>query len=288
MSIKDLFDHAKDHPYIVALCLFACLVVGVFFGVIYMQASGERLQARGERITLLDERLKQQEDATKRQRQVNKYVQDQVAALRSGFNHLPPAVAEVKEALIEAKRTNSVKPVMHIRLTNSLDSVERQMIVLKTAIENSEALQKAMEPFLTGSLAEERSNFTKAIEQYQEASKYGLAQADARLARLYLAGKGVEANQVRAKQLYEVAALRGVLDAKIELADFYLGGQGASRDPVRAAAYLSIEPSFTVATARARDIERELTPSQKLELTELMKSLEARQAVLVPLTLPPN
>lgn len=284
MAIKDIFDQAKQHPYIAAVSLFACLVVGTFFGVIYMQASSARLDARAERITLLDERLKQQEETTKRQKQINKYVQDQIAALRNGFSNLPPAVAVVKDALNDAKKTNSVKPSMHVRLLASVDSVERQLVILKTAIENSEAMQKAIEPFLTGAISEERSNFAKAAESYQEASKFGLAQADARLARLYLAGKGVEKNPDRAKQLYELAALRGVREAKIELADLFLAGRDNTRDPVKAAAYLAVEPSFDVATAKARDIERELSSAQKLELSALIKALEERQATLTATT----
>lgn len=286
MAIKDIFDQAKQHPYIVAVSLFACLVVGAFFGVIYMQASSARLDARAERITLLDERLKQQEDAAKKQKQVNKYVQDQLIALRSGFSNLPPAVATVKEALLDAKKNKSVKAAMHVRLVASVDSVERQMVILKTALENSEALSKALEPFLTGAISEEQSNFVKAAASYKEASKYGLAQADARLARMYLVGNGVERDPGRAKQLYEVAALRGVLDAKLELADLFLAGHGEVKDPVKAAAYLAIEPSFDAALTRAQAIRRELSVAQTEELESLMKRLENRQAVLAATRVP--
>jgi hypothetical protein len=284
VAIRDIFEQAKEHPYIVAVSLFACLVVGMFFGVIYMQASNARLDARGERITLLDERLKQQEETTKRQKQINKYVQDQIASLRGGFNKLPPAVALVKDALNDAKKTNSVKPSMHARLFASVDSVERQLVILKTAIDNSEAMQKAIEPFLTGALSEELSNFAKAAESYEEASRLGLAEADARLARLYLTGRGVEKNPNRAIQLYELAALRGVREAKIELADLFLEGRGNTRNPVKAAAYLAVEPSFDVATARARDIERELSSTQKVELSDFIQALEERQATLTAAT----
>src|SRR5262245_12527593 len=96
MALKDLFDQAKEHPYTVALALFACIVIGGFAGGAYMTVTEARLGAREERISVMDERLKSQEYATKRQRNVNKLVQEQIGALKKGFDGLPPAVSSVR------------------------------------------------------------------------------------------------------------------------------------------------------------------------------------------------
>lgn len=280
MAIKEIFDLAKQHPYIGTVALLACLSVSGYLGVIYKQVSDERLEARQERLTLMDERLKAQEDAMKRQRHVNKYVQEQLAALRTGFSGLPPAIESAKSALDDGIRTKGMKTTTHARLSEALAVVERQTVVLKTAIENSEALQKALEPFLSGAAAEAGANYAMAAEFYLDASKLGLAQAEARLARLYLSGKGVEMNADKAKKLYERAALKGALDAKFDLADIYLAGRGVDRNPVAAAAYLAVEPSSAAAVMKATEIASELTADQKVQLEAFMRSLEYRQAVL--------
>jgi hypothetical protein len=287
MNIKDLLDFEKKHPYLVISTLFCCVTIGGFLGVIYVNVSNERLEVRQERLALMDDRLKQQEEATKRQKQINKYVQEQLSALRTGFSGLPPAIEGAKYELNDALRKRSVKHHAHAKIHTAISSVERHAVVLKTAIENSEALQKALEPFLNGAAAEDNSDFEKAAALYFDASQLGLAEADARLARLYMFGKGVEADTTKAKQLYERAALKGAIEAKFALADLYLTGTSVSKDPVRAVAYLYVQPSFVAAIERAQKIEVHFTKEDTKRLQDTLKNLEHRQADLLNVRIDP-
>lgn len=281
MSIKDLFDQAKQHPYLVSLALFACLVVGGVAAVAYMTVSDARLDMREEKIGVLDERLRLQEDTSKRQRHINKLVQEQIGSLRKGFDALPPAVTGVRTVLTDAERSGAMQKTTRLRLHASLQSVEQQLVVLQAAITNSEALSKSLDVLVSGALAEEGTRYAEAADYYRKAANAGIVDAQVRLARLYFEGKGVEKNVDLATQLYERSALQGNLTAKDELVKFYYSGDGAQQNTVRAAAILSIEPRSETQKVTLQSMSKELDAKEQTEFIALVKSLQQAQIAIV-------
>lgn len=281
MLIKDLFDHAKQHPYLVSLALFACLVIGVFAAVAYVEVSGARLDMREEKIGVLDERLKLQEDSSKRQRHINKLVQEQIGSLRKGFDALPPAVSGVRTALTDAEHSGAMEKAIRLRLHASLQSVEQQLVVLQAAIANSEALSKSLDVLLSGAVAEEGTRYAEAADFYRKAANAGVVDAQVRLARLYFEGKGVEKNVDLATQLYERSALLGSLAAKDELVKLYYSGDGAQQNKVRAAALLSIEPRSETQKLTLQSMSSELNAKEREKIRALVESLRKAQVAMV-------
>ena len=61
-------------------------------------------------------------------------------------------------------------------------------------------------------------------------AKKGFAQAQYNLGVLYLEGKGVKANLIKAKKLFEFAAEQGVVKAQNKLALMHVKGMGVVKD----------------------------------------------------------
>ncbi|WP_428826206.1 tetratricopeptide repeat protein [Azonexus sp. IMCC34842] len=281
MEPKDLLEQAKRHPYIVAVALAACLAVGGFTAVAYMKISEARLGVREEKIGVLDERLKLQEDSSKRQRHINKLVQEQIGTLRKGFDSLPPAVTGMRAALSDAERSGGLRKNMRGRLNSSLQSVEQQLVVLQAAIANSEALSKSLDLLVSGVVAEEGTQFSEAAGFYQQAANAGVVDAQARLARLYLEGKGVKKNVDLAARLYERSALLGDLNAKDKVVKLYYSGDGVQQNTIRAAALLSVQPSSEAQQLTLASITREFDSAEKKKVIEMIESLRKTQAAIV-------
>lgn len=281
MPIKDLLDQAKQHPYTVAVALFACLVVGGFASVAYMRVSEARLGVREEKIGVLDERIRLQEDASKRQRHINKLVQEQIGSLRKGFDALPPAVTVVRTALTDAERSGRLQRSVRGRLNSSLQSVEQQLVVLQAAITNSEALSKSLDLLVSGAVAEEGTRYAEAANYYRKAANAGVVDAQARLAKLYLEGKGVDKNIDLATRLYERSALQGDLNAKDEVVKLYFSGHGIQQDPIRAAAFLSVQPTSEAQQLTLASISRDFDSVKRAQVRELIESLRKVQVSIV-------
>lgn len=274
MALKDLLDQVAQHPKTVAVALFACLVVGGFGAVFYLKVSEAR-------IALLDERMRMQEDASKRQKHVNRLVQEQVGSLRKGFEGLPPAVVDIRTALAEPEALRQMPTRVRAKVDARLQSVETQLVVLQSAITNSEALSKSLEALVTGAIAEEEKRYADAARLYRLAANSGVIDAQARLARLYLSGNGVEKNLDVGTRLLEASALLGDLSAKDDAVKLYLSGHGDHAPSVRAAALLSIEPRSSVQATTLVSISRNLSDEQRTALREQIELLRKQQITLV-------
>lgn len=273
MSFKDLLDQVKQHPKIVAVAMFACLVVGSVGAGFYLKVSEAR-------IALLDERMKAQETDSKKQKYVNRLVQDQVGSLRKGFEGLPVAVSGVRAVLSEAERARAVPGRIRTKFDSTLQSVEHQLVVLQAAISNSEALSKSLETLISGAIAEEEKRYADAANLYRIAANAGVPDAQARLARLYVAGKGVERNTELAAQLFETSALLGNIGAKDDAVELYFAGHGATSPNIRAAALLAIEPRSETQAVVQEDLYSKLSEVERKLLTELILVLRKTQADL--------
>lgn len=274
MALKDLFDQVAQHPRTVAVSLFACLVVGGVGAAFYLKVSEAR-------IALLDERMRMQEDASKRQKHVNRLVQEQVGSLRKGFEGLAPAVVGIRTALTEPETLRQMPKRLHAKVDARLQSVESQLVVLQSAITNSEALSKSLEALVTGAIAEDEKRYADAARLYRLAANSGVIEAQARLARLYLSGNGVEKNLDFGTRLLETSALLGDLSAKDDAVKIYLSRPSDQAPAVRAAALLSIEPRSTVQAKTLVSISRDLSDEQRRKLREQIELLRKEQITLV-------
>lgn len=282
MPLNALLDQAKHHPFIVAVALFGCIVVGGTAAAAYMKLSEVRLGMREEKIAVLGERLKLQEESSERQRHINKLVQEQMGLLRKGFETLPPAVKGVRTVLIDAERSGGLKKDIGKKLYSSLESVECQLEVLQTAVINSEALSKSLNLLVSGVISEERGQFAEAVSLYQQAAQEGNVVANTRLANLYLKGKGVSADYDFAIKLFEKSALLGDIDAKDEAINLYSSGRGVEKSsPIYAAALLSVQPSSEEQLIKLASIIQELNPEEKKKLSEHVELLKQIQNDIV-------
>ena len=273
MSLKDLFDQVSQHPKIVAVSLFACLVVGSVGAVFYLKVSEAR-------IAVLDERMRSQEDASKRQKHINRLVQQQVSALHKGFEGLPPAVFDIRRAVTEPG-SRGVPAHVRMKLITQIELLEGQLTVLQSAIANSEALSKSLDTLVAGIKAEENNDYSAAARLYAQAAETGVVEAQARLGRLYREGHGVQSELDIAARLLESSALRGSLSAKDDAVDIYLTSNRYENPKVRAAALLSIEPSSQVQKARLESLSRHFSHSEIDALEKQIAELRKAQAELV-------
>lgn len=253
MSTSDLFGLAKEHPYIIAVALFVTLSVGAVGATIYIGASEARIGSREERVSLMDERLKLQEEHTKKQRRINKIVQDQMFGLKKGFESLPEAVSSVHGAVKESKILNTAKNPLRKKLSTSLDDLDKQVLVLQTAVRSIEAMSQALDVLVSGINLEESGNFSKAYENYVKAASAGVPEAYNRVGLLSFTGRGVAQDKEAAISNWEKAALLGSSEAKERLAVMYATGDQVPKDLARAAAILAVEPKLESDNPLIRD-----------------------------------
>ena len=100
------------------------------------------------------------------------------------------------------------------------------------------------------------------------------AAAQYTLARLYVHGEGVEANDAEAAKWIRQAAEQEVPEAQLDLAHFYLHGRGVPEDYVLAYVWFNRASSNGVAAAeeRKRHIKRRMTEEQIAQAQEMCRA----------------
>lgn len=89
---------------------------------------------------------------------------------------------------------------------------------------------------LTFDIKDRQSNCVKAAER-------GDAEAQTELATMYLSGKGIPQDEVKAADFFQRAAVQGNTIAQLELGKLYRDGVGIEADPVLAYAWLNLAGS---------------------------------------------
>ena len=108
----------------------------------------------------------------------------------------------------------------------------------------------------------------QAVEWYRRASARNFADAQAKLAYLYAAGRGVEQNQVEAARLFRRAAEQGNAVAQVNLGAFYSSGTfGFSKDLILAYVLVSHAANMgnKLALSSLPELKALLSPDQVLE-----------------------
>jgi hypothetical protein len=114
------------------------------------------------------------------------------------------------------------------------------------------------------------------LELIQRAAEAGLADAQARLGRMYLQGEGVAPDPERAVGLFERAARQGHPMAQYELGQRYYAGEGIAKDPAAAYRWFALAVRSNRA---AGDIPRtKLAERKKETLGKALPSGERRAA----------
>lgn len=278
MSISDLFSHAKEHPYLVALGLLTCLAVGVFGSAVYVGVTEARLGTRDDRVSVMDERLKLQEEAAKKQRHINKLVQEQITGLKKGFEGLPIVVTGLHSAVKEGQVMRTVNAPVRQRLSNSLDELDRQVLSLQTAVRSAEALSQALDLLVSGITLEEEGRYAQASAKYADAARAGIPEAYFRSGMLSFYGKGVPQDKEAAIADLERAALLGSAVAKVQLALLFTQGKDVPKDIPRAEAILAVDPKLDSSNQLIRDarLDRYLSEHRQLSANALALATKYR------------
>ena len=258
MAIKDLMDQAKHHPIVVAVALFACIVVGIFGSVMYLKISEERAGLIGDRISQL-------ELNDKNQKKINQIVLGQIQALRTGYKHLPESLRKVKTEFEYVASLNVLKEPKQKNIYSVIDVLTEDMRKVEVALAKSEAILTTFDSFLNANAAEATGQYFLAAKYYAEAAKTGNVDAQYRLGTLYARGLGVPQDLSDASYWYRKAALSGNTGARAELAQLYLSGHGVSEDKVQALAlYKLVEKDIPLsARDRIEELSNRLTNEQK-------------------------
>jgi TPR repeat protein len=266
MAIKDLMDQAKNHPIIVAVALFACIVVGVYGANLYIKISEQRTGLLGDRITQLERN-------DRNQKKVNQIILGQIQALRSGYKHLPESLKNVKTEFEYVASLQLLEEPKRKNINNVIEALADDMHKVEMALAKSEAILKTFDNFLNANAAEDMGRYTLAARYYAEAAEIGNIDAQYRLGTLYARGLGVPQNLSDASYWYRKAALSGNTGARAELAQLYLSGRGVQKDQLNALAlYKLLEKDVPLsAKERIEEVSKWLTPEQIKAAEELAK-----------------
>ena len=115
----------------------------------------------------------------------------------------------------------------------------------------------------------------QAVEWYRRASARNFADAQAKLAYLYAAGRGVEQNQVEAARLFRRAAEQGNAVAEANLGSIYAtGAVGYTKDLIIAYVHISHAADMGDELARSSlpEIKARLSSNQSLEGQKLAEN----------------
>lgn len=266
MEIKDLMDQVKNHPVIVATALFVCMVVGGFGAGIYLKVSEQR-------TGLLDDRIKQLELNDKNQKKVNKIILGHIQALKSGYDHLPESLKNVKMEFEYVASLQALEEPKKKNINCLIDALSKDMRQVEIALAKSEAILNTFDNYLNASTAEATGQYEIAAKYYAKAADIGNIDAQYRLGTLYARGQGVQMNLADASYWYHKAALSGNSSARVELAQLYLSGYGVEQDKVKALAwYKSVEKDVPLSAKEIiKELSIELTPEQLNTAEELAK-----------------
>jgi TPR repeat protein len=273
MAIKDLMDQAKDHPVIVSIALFSCIVIGIVGGGFYLKVSEQR---KG----LLDERIAQLELGANNQKKVNQIILGQIQALRSGYKNLPESLKNVRSEFEYVASLRLLQEARRNNIKNMIDVLANDMRQVEMALAQSEAILKTFDNFLNANAAEAVGRYALAADLYEKAAEIGNIDAQYRLATLYARGLGVPEDLRGASYWYERAALGGNTAARAELAQLYLSGRAMQRNLVNALALLkSIEKDVPLsAKEKIKEVSKLLTPEEIKAADELLKQYSEKEA----------
>jgi hypothetical protein len=149
MEIKEIFNLAKEHPRLVFVCLFFCLVCGGFAGGLYVKLSEQRVDIGKERIALMEEKMKQLDETTKNQKRVNEIVQNQFSVLVKGVKNSPNTINTVKGSIKRVMARSDIESNVKQDLLLSVQKLEKESITVNSAIEKTDALINTFSKFLS-------------------------------------------------------------------------------------------------------------------------------------------
>jgi hypothetical protein len=269
---KELLEQAKKHPVLVALSLFACLVVGALGGAMYVHNSEMRVSVLGEKVDLLSERDRQQ-------KKINTVVMGQLSILRDGYSRLPDSLGRAKGAFEAIAAERNLKKNAKDRIRTTIAALDTSATTVQTALDKTEALARTFEDFLKVSGALDIPSLLESTSEVATAAKNGDYVAQYALARKYFTGIGVEKSYEQAIRWYGIASRTcraGEPDASHSGPSMF---EGISCDPVWALAWLDLQrrkgggtsDSLMEAFRKRLDLDAQL---DAWELTGEMHSLE--------------
>jgi TPR repeat protein len=265
VAIKVLVDQAKNHPVIVAIALFACIVVGSFASFMYIEVSKQR-------ASLLDDRIAQLENDTQKQKKINKIIIGQIGALQIGYKQLPKSLVRIKNEFEYVSSLNFLDESKRKNIDDLIDDLAGDVRQVEIALAKSEAIIKTFDSFLNASKAEADGRFYLAAQSYAMAARLGNVDAQHRLATLYARGLGVPKDLEEASYWYKQAAMRGNTEARAELAQLYYSGRGVKKDRVNALVLWELAKKDVPISAQEKiaSILEDLTP-QEIEDAKKLK-----------------
>ncbi|NCB43382.1 MAG: sel1 repeat family protein [Clostridia bacterium] len=253
MAIKDLMDHAKEHPMVVATALLACIVVGGFGSGFYIKVSEQR---KG----LLEDRIAQLESNGKTQKKINRIILKNIEELRSGYKHLPISLKNVKKEFEYVASLKELAETKRKNIDSLIGLLGDDMQKVEEALAKSEAITNTFDSFLNANAAESIRKYSLAASLYLESAQFGNTEAQYRLGTLYARGLGVKKDYHEAFRWYQLAAMAGNTEAGIELAQLYLLGRGTNQDKEKALAVYKL-------------VEKDIPFSAQAQIEELVKLL---------------
>lgn len=119
-------------------------------------------------------------------------------------------------------------------------------------------------------------DLAEALSWYRRAFQYDNANASLHMGKMFLDGRGVAADALKAEKLLEHAALNGHLDAQMAIADLYeKGAPGVARDMIKAALYyyLGLRNGYEPAYDNHHRLYPTLTEGQRAEVGAMFDEL---------------